>query len=115
MTPLRKLTFLILTILLIVIITVAMGRFVYAILLLPLITYLSYKWYFLLNEELIIYHLMRNSNRMEFKRLVEFFGKKANKIVRKLINKNILEMDDSYIILKINDYKFSMTKWRPGN
>jgi len=113
MTPLRKLTFFILILLILMIISLFRSNYVVSSGLFLLIIFSAYKWYMLLSEELIIYQLMKNNDRMELEGLIDLFGEKAKIAIEKLTKKEIVEQNNNSIILKINDYKFSMTKWRP--
>jgi hypothetical protein len=74
---------------------------------------LSYIWYSLLTEELIIYHLFKNGKRVEVKILTDLVGKKAKKAIKSLSNKKIVETVEEFVLLKIDEYEFSFTKWRP--
>ncbi len=113
MTPLRKLTYFILILLILIFIFLFRSNYIISSVLFLVTIFSAYKWYILLSEELIIYQLMKNSNRMELDGLIDLFGEKAKKMTENLKKKEIVEQNDNLIILKLKDYRFSMTKWRP--
>ena len=113
MTILRKLTFFILILLLMVIIEIIMENYIFSIVIMSLIGIFAYIWYILLNEELIVYQLIKNGYKMEFTKLIDNFGKKINKTIENLKIKKIVKQKEGYIILIKSDYKLSFTKWRP--
>lgn len=113
MTPLKKLTILILLLLLIAITLLFFKFYLWPLFLMIAICCLSYKWHLLLTEELIVYHLMRNVPKVGINAINKDFGKKSIKAISGLIKKGIVEKIDDFIVLKVDSYKFSMTKWRP--
>jgi hypothetical protein len=64
-------------------------------------------------EELIIYKIFRNGKSMAYDELIDLLGKKSIPALNRLVKKEIIEKVDVNILLKIDNYKFSFTKWSP--
>ena len=56
---------------------------------------------------------MRNGPKVEKNVINKDFGKKSIMAISSLIKKGIVEEIDNFIVLKIDNFEFSMTKWRP--
>ena len=110
MTPLRKITIAIIILLIISIVLFVMGNYYVASVFVLLDVYLCYKWYFLLTEEMIIYQMLKSNKRIEYQKLINLFGSKARKVVAKLQKRGAVEKIDDLLILKVDDYNFSMIK-----
>ena len=113
MPKLRKITILIIVLLIGFSFALIFRNFLIAFILLCPTVFFVVWWHNLLAEELIIYHLMKNGKEVDRETLSKFVGKKANKAIDRLLAKEIIEFDKNFIKLKIDDYKFSMTKWSP--
>lgn len=112
MTVLRKLTFFILLILILIIITIAYRAYYLGAILFLILIGIAFKWYNLLTEEMIVLHLMRDGKRNEINEIQVQFGKKANRAIKNLEEKKIIKKHNGNVELMIDDYNFSMTKWR---
>ena len=113
MTLLRKLTFLFLTGLILFIIFLTIKKIIIAIFFFILTSLVFIKWYQLIIEELLIYKLFRHGKMMKYDQIVDMFGKKAISAIKRLKKKDIISRSDDNILLEINDFKFSFTKWSP--
>ena len=112
MTLLRKITFLIIIIILFCIGSIIFKRYYISLIFMIAIIPLSTLWYKLIIEELVVYQIMRNGYKLQYEKIIELFGKKGKSAINRLNRKHVIEQSNNNVILKKRDYKFSMTKYR---
>ena len=70
-----------------------------------LLIFLFLKWYQLISEELVIYHVIQNSCKVKYDYIIELLGEKIKASINRLKRKGIIEQLDDFIILKQTDYR----------
>jgi hypothetical protein len=108
MTPLRKLTFLILIIVFLIFVAFYFKYYTFLLALLLLLILLCYKWYVIVTEEFIVYQLMNSNGKIECGKLIDQYGKKVKIALKNLKKRKIVEQDGKVVILIKEDYQFSL-------
>jgi hypothetical protein len=111
MTLLRKLTFLIIIIIAAFTFLLATKNYLPSMILITVTFYLGIKWYHMMIEELVVYRIMRNGKKIKYDILLDEFGKKAISAIKRLVRKDIAQQVNNDVVLKVSQFKFSMTKY----
>jgi len=112
MPRLRKISFLLLAILLCFIYFLLTKKYTISVILLIALVLSFILLRKLVMDELIIYWLYNHDREAEYDRIIKAFPKSGRKAIERLINRKIVKKIDNRIILIIKDYKFSLTKGR---
>jgi len=65
-----------------------------------LIILLCLIWYRMLGEALIIHIIMKNGRKMDYSKIIDLYGHKADSVLKKMEKKRIIEISGKEVFLK---------------
>ena len=113
MTLPRKLLLMVVMLIILCIFSIIYGEYVWAAVFGMGAVALSIKCYNLIVEEIIIYYLFQHNKTLGYDDIVNLFGKKAKSALERLKRKKAVIESNGQIVLTLESYKFSFTRWKP--
>lgn len=99
-TALQRLSFSVIILFLITVALFIFHQYVIGLIAVLIIIILLLFWYRFLGEEICIYQLKQNSGKLKYEYLIDVLSrKKADKVIRRLQDKRIIEMNEDIISL----------------
>jgi len=109
MTPVRILSFMVFITFLIILVLFFFKQYIFFTISLFIFIVVGYFWKRLLEEELIIHFVYIHNLETDYETVIEEFGeKKAQAVLKRLAQKNILEISNNRIRLTKTDYRFTI-------
>jgi hypothetical protein len=106
MTSIQKILILMPVTIVLIILLLFFRMFYVSILFSIVFVFLCFVWYRLMIEELILYKIMENGQKMHIDKIIDQFGEKARPAIKRMAAKKMIELIDDVAVQKVVNYKF---------